>query len=119
MIENNVDLPQEPKVNRRNKPSRLLKELGIATACFIPIMAFSGLKGYFDSKGTPMIQSTGVNGTLYAATGAVAVLYMGDRIPFKFDNMDPGCLTSIFTIPVTIFLSNICYSLGHAYGMRG
>jgi hypothetical protein len=102
--------------NQRNTSSGLLKKLGISAACLVPTMAFSSLKGYFDSQGTPMIESQGANKALYLATGIPAIAFIGQIIPFRFDNFDPGCFSTVLAIPLTIGLSGICYSIGYSLG---
>jgi hypothetical protein len=115
MTENTNELPQRTGDNR-NKPSGLLKKLGITAACVAPIAIFSSLKGYFDGQGTPMIESHGINNALYVATGIPAVGCIGQIIPFRFDNFDPGCLTTILAIPLTVGLSKLSYAIGYSFG---
>jgi len=116
MAEDTNNLPQQPEDNTRNKKSGLLKKIGITAGCIIPIVAFSSLKGYFDSQGTPMIESPGVNKALYLATSVPAIGFIGQIFPFRFDNFDPGCLSTMLAIPLTMGLSQLSYYLGYSLG---
>lgn len=114
-MEEDNNLPQPPEDNRI-KTSGLLKRLGIISACIVPVMAYSSLKGYFDSQGTPMIESQGLNKALYLTTSVPAIGAIGQIIPFRFDNFDPGCLSTILAIPLTVGLSQLSYSIGYSFG---
>ena len=116
MAEDTNNPPQQPEDNTRNKKSGLLKKLGITAACLVPVVAFSSVKGYFDSQGTPMIGIQGVNKALYLTTSIPAIGFIGQIIPFRFDNMDPGCFSTMLAIPLTIGLSQLSYYLGYSLG---
>jgi len=114
MTENTNNLPQQPE--DRNRTSGLLKKLGITAACLVPMIAYFSLKGYFDSQGTPLIESRGISKAISITTLIPAIGYNGQKIPFRYDNMDPGCFSTLIAIPLSIGLANICYSVGYSLG---
>lgn len=115
-MEEDTSIPLQREENRNDKNSGLLKKLGITAACIAPIVAFSSLKGYFDSQGTPIIDSQRINKSLYLIAGVPAVCCIGQIIPFRFDNIDPGCLSTLVAVPLTMGLSQLSYYVGYSLG---
>lgn len=109
------NLPQQSAVDR-NKTLGLLKKLGITAACLVPVMAYSTLRGYYESQGIFPLGSQGADKTLTYITAIPAIGVIGQIIPFRFDNMDPGCLSTIVAIPLGIGLANACYAFGASLG---
>ncbi len=114
-MEEDINLHQQLEENR-SKPSSLLKKLGIASACIVPLMAYATLRGYFDSKGIPIVDNQTLRKAISYTALIPAVGAIGQLIPFRFDNFDPGVWSTLVAIPLGLALNNACYSWGHSLG---
>jgi len=97
--------------------SKILTGFVVGTAMIGSLAAYSAAQGYSTAKGDPMIELGLLDKTLYGLTGTASVISMGQMIPFRFDNMDPGCMSTIIAIPLSVCLAKASYAFGYAYGV--
>lgn len=106
------DSNQHLTVTEERNISKLLTKLGMAAICVTPLIAYSIFRGYCENQGVYPLGNLASDSALTYILAMPAIGGIGQIIPLRFDNMDPGCFSTIAALPITTALAAASYSLG-------